>query len=116
MSDLKTRRRESAIISRTFLVCFRALHRHFYNRNNKGTGAAFGDWVCAMAVSLNDYRRNKPLTKLAIARMTGLTRQTVDRCMARLERRGIVQKERGGYRIKPGYFEAHLGDPHIKRI
>ena len=113
---LKKRRRKSVIISRTFLVCFRALNRQYNFGRNKSSGAAFGDWVCGMAVSLYDYQHNKPCTKLSIARMTGLTRQTVDRCVVRLERYGLLQKERRGYRIKPGFFEEHLYDDHVRRI
>jgi hypothetical protein len=36
--------------------------------------------------------------------------------VARLKRYGLLQKERRGYRIKPGVFAEHLYDDHVRRI
>jgi predicted transcriptional regulator len=114
MPEFAARRRASTTVSKMMLICCRNLVRA-YRPGNIAT--VFPELLVSMAVRVNDQRRgNKPISIIAIARITGMPRANVQRFLKHLVRHGVVEKRDGGYVSCDDYLRQRLGARYFVHI
>jgi hypothetical protein len=113
--ELEARHRASAVVSKMMLICCRSLMTGYTGRR-KNIGKVFPEIMVAMAIRVNDDRRRKPISNNRIARVTGLPRANVQRCLKPLIEHGMIEKSGLGYVGSDGYLEARLRARYFKRV
>lgn len=78
--------------------------------------ATLPELLIAMVVRLNDDRGDPPVSISEINRITGISRQTVRRHIARLVARGVVIREDDGILGNDAYLFERIDAPYFKEI
>jgi predicted transcriptional regulator len=114
-SRLHLRTRQSAIVARLMLTCWKEIHSA-YHPDGKNIARQFPDLLVAMAIRMHHVEREKPVSVSAISRTIGLPRPNVRRSIGRLLREQVIAREGQGYIGDTGYLLARLDAGYFKTI
>jgi hypothetical protein len=104
IDDPERRLRQSLIFARMLLMIAKAISRD-YHRDGNHIGVLFGEVLIGTAVYVRTYHRPaRPVTLMAIERMTGIPRTTVRRHATVMVRDGILTRSNDGYLFNLDYM------------
>jgi predicted transcriptional regulator len=113
--SIEVRSRESAIVARLMLTCFKAIHSS-YHPDGKNIGRVFSDMLVAMAIRMHHVEREKPVSVSAISRTCGLPRPNVRRSIATLLREKVIRKEGQGYVGEVSYLAQRIDAAYFRQV
>lgn len=111
--ELEARHSASAAVSRMFFTVLKAALGTFPETN---ISAGLPDLLIAMAVRLNDFDRQPPISLSHIARMTGMPRATVRRNVEKLLERGVVVRSDDGIIGSDAYLLERIDADYFKAV